>query len=66
MEDPQLCSVCQRPLRQVRHLTAHAGHMSWDAHMRTCPHNLGLHCFDGPRHDEWHRAEAGWIRREPE
>jgi hypothetical protein len=34
--------------------------------MRTCPHNLGLHCFDGPRHDEWHRSEAGWIKREPE
>lgn len=38
--------------------------MSWDSHLRTCPRNLGVHCYDGPRHDEWHQSESEWIRRD--
>ena len=64
MEEPHVCSVCGRQLRQIKHMVAHEGSSSWDAHVRTCPHNLGAHCFDEPRHDEWHESMHGWVRRE--
>ncbi|HLJ67393.1 MAG TPA: hypothetical protein VKX16_08540 [Chloroflexota bacterium] len=64
MDEPVACTVCGRRLRQIKHGVAHAGQVTWDAHVRTCPHNLGEHCYDGPRHDEWHQRERGWVRRE--
>jgi hypothetical protein len=65
MNDPQRCSVCQQPLRRVKHQMAHDGSMAWDAEMRTCPYNLhGTHRFEEPRHDEWHLCDTGWVKKE--
>jgi hypothetical protein len=64
VQEPQHCAICEQPLRLVKHRVAHDGWTTGDAHVRTCPHNLSLHCYDGPRHDEWHQREQGWVKRE--
>jgi len=49
-----------------QHAAAHGGQRSWNAEVRTCPHNLfAADHFDAPRHDEWHRSYDAWVRREP-
>lgn len=66
MDEPRICSICNQPLRSIKHPVAHEHHFRWDAEVRTCPHNLlSENHFSEPRHDEWHRSESGWVRREP-
>ena len=64
-EDPRFCSICRQPLHRMKHATAHEQAFTWDAEIRTCPHNLySAHRYDQPRHDEWHKGMQGWTRRE--
>lgn len=65
MDDPTACSICHQPLQQLKHHVAHGEHFSPDAVIRTCPHNIHREDHYGsPRHDEWHRCESGWVKRE--
>jgi hypothetical protein len=65
MDEPLYCSICHQRLQPRKHRVAHGGNHSWDAVIRTCPHNLyHLDHYGSPRHDEWHRCESGWVRRD--
>lgn len=49
----------------MKHPVAHAGHYNCDAEIRTCPHNIyHIDHYGNPRHDEWHRCDDRWTKRE--
>lgn len=65
MDEPEYCSVCNQRLKRLKHPVAHEQHFSWNAEIRTCPHNvLTDQHFAEPRHDEWHHGDHGWVKRE--